>query len=94
MKSFGDTNAPFPGLSTGRIRTKLPLEWGAAGDPSVDIDLDSLKAGFHAFGENGADLEHGFSLTDDKGYSAFFAFLIHQDNTPWTSASPIPSPPA
>ena len=53
----------------------LLLEWEATGDPSADIDLDTLQASFHAFGENGEDLERDFHLTDENSYKAFFTFL-------------------
>jgi hypothetical protein len=53
----------------------LLLEWDAIGDPSVDIDLDTMEASFHAFGQNETDLDADFSLIDTKSYAEFFAFL-------------------
>ncbi len=41
----------------------------------MDIDLDSMKASFHAFGQNETDIEAEFSFTDANSYVGFFAFL-------------------
>ena len=40
----------------------LLLEWGAEGDPSLDIDLTSMKANFHAFSPDDKDVEAEFPL--------------------------------
>ncbi|MBX3319013.1 MAG: hypothetical protein KF890_03970 [Nitrospira sp.] len=53
----------------------LLLEWIAEGDPSLDIDLNSLQANFHAFGVNDIDVERDFSLDSPPGWQALFAFL-------------------
>lgn len=53
----------------------LLLEWRTIGDPSVDIDLDTMQASYHAFGENGEDLEKVLPLITDKDYTVFFDFL-------------------
>lgn len=52
----------------------LLFEWNTEGDPSLDVDLALLQASFHAFGENGEDLEQDFEL-DASGWQALFAFL-------------------
>lgn len=53
----------------------LLLEWNAEGDPSLDIDLGSLQASFHAFGVGDVDVERDFSLEAGPGWQALFAFL-------------------
>jgi len=53
----------------------LLLEWQAEGEPSLDIDLATSKASFHAFGVNAEDVERDFTLKDAGGWSALFAFL-------------------
>jgi hypothetical protein len=52
----------------------LLLEWQAEGEPSLDIDLASSQASFHAFGANGEDVERDFHL-DAAGWQLLFAFL-------------------
>jgi len=52
----------------------LLLEWRADGDPSLDIDVATSKASFHAFAVGGPDVEHDFNL-DTAGWLALFAFL-------------------
>jgi hypothetical protein len=56
----------------------LLLEWQIPGDPSVDIALDSLKAYFHSFLENGSDVVREFDLRDDAVWNVFFEFLTVQ----------------
>jgi hypothetical protein len=56
----------------------LLFEWEMPGTPSVDLDLASLKAEFHAFGENGEDIERTFDLSEPPAWGEFFAYL--QDN--------------
>jgi hypothetical protein len=53
----------------------LLFEWNIKGSPSVDLDLSSMTAEFHAFLPDGADLEQDFSLLSDENWAAFFAFL-------------------
>lgn len=53
---------------------KLLLEWGAEGDPSLDIDLTGATASFHAFGANDVDVERDFTL-DADGWQTLFAYL-------------------
>jgi hypothetical protein len=53
----------------------LLLEWDAIGDPSVDIDLDTMQASFHAFGQDEKDIDADFSLIDAQSYAVFFSFL-------------------
>ena len=67
-------NIPLPGIFPTQTGNLL-LEWNAIGDPSVDIDLNTMQASFHAFGQDKTDIEADFSLVDAQSYSAFFAFL-------------------
>ena len=53
----------------------LLLEWDAEDDPSADIDLNSMRASFHAFGPRNEDIEKDFSLIEEDGFESFFAFL-------------------
>lgn len=53
----------------------LLLEWKAEGDPSLDIDLTSLQASFHAFDAHDADVERDFNLDTTSGWQALFSFL-------------------
>ena len=55
----------------------LLLEWKAEGYPSLDIDLGTAQASFHAFSRDGGDIERDFNL-DNAGWSALFAFLVTQ----------------
>jgi hypothetical protein len=51
------------------------LEWDAEGDPSVDLDLDTLTASYHAFGMNGGELEQEFDLNNEAAWAGFYEFL-------------------
>lgn len=53
----------------------LLMEWKVEGDPSLDIDLDELRASFHAFTPRGADIEHDFDLNAHRGWQSLFAYL-------------------
>lgn len=53
----------------------LLLEWDILGSPSVDLELSSLSAEFHAFQPDGSDLERDFSLKTKEDWKEFFAFL-------------------
>jgi len=53
----------------------LLLEWDAEGDPSVDINLETMRASFHAFGQQSEDIESDFNLDEDIDYTSFLAFL-------------------
>jgi len=53
----------------------LLLEWDAEGDPSTDIDLNNMRASFHAFGPNGEDVEADFVLNEGSDFEPFFTFL-------------------
>lgn len=52
----------------------LLLEWNAEGDPSLDIDLASWQASYHAFATDDTDIERDFTL-DPAGWQSLFAFL-------------------
>ncbi len=56
----------------------LLLEWDAPGDPSVDIDLQSLTAEYHAFSPDYGDVERSFDLATETAVPEFCQFL--QDN--------------
>lgn len=53
----------------------LLFEWQTENMPSVDIDLASKNASFHAFGEHDLDIERDFYLTTSENIDDFFAFL-------------------
>ncbi len=53
----------------------LLLEWDAPGDPSVDLDLASMRAAFHAFHPDETEIESAILLTSEESWSQFFAFL-------------------
>ena len=53
----------------------LLVEWDAIGEPTVDIDLSSFTASFHAFGGDASDIEKDFSLNSENQWTDFFAFL-------------------
>ncbi len=53
----------------------LLLEWDADGTPSLDIQLDSFQASFHAFAPNGADIERDFNLGNAADWQSLFGFL-------------------
>lgn len=52
----------------------LLLEWNTKSTPSLDIDITTLQASYHAFGANDEDIERDFQL-DNKGWQSLFAFL-------------------
>ena len=56
----------------------LLFEWSVAGDPSVDLSLQSQVAEFHSFGVNGTELEREFSVEGSDAWDKFFAFLSEQ----------------
>jgi hypothetical protein len=53
----------------------LLLEWNVSGSPSVDIDLASLKAEFHAFTHDDGEIEKTFDLSVSEQWKVFFNFL-------------------
>lgn len=53
----------------------LLWEWNAEGDPSVDIELNSLTASYHAFSPGGGETEQIFELGEASNWPAFFDFL-------------------
>ena len=53
----------------------LLLEWQTDGYPSVDIELSSFTANFHAFKPNGEDVEKDFSLGNSHDWQPFLSFL-------------------
>lgn len=53
----------------------LLLEWPDASDPSLDINLSSMQASFHAFGPDERDIEEDFDLGNQDGWKSLFTFL-------------------
>lgn len=53
----------------------LLLEWDAVGDPSLDVRLADYSASYHAFDDDGADIERDFGLDGESGWSELHAFL-------------------
>jgi hypothetical protein len=53
----------------------LLLEWETVGSPSVDVDLHTMLASFHAFGKGHEDVEMDFPLNHANDWPAFLAFL-------------------
>jgi hypothetical protein len=46
------------------------IEWTAPGLPSLDVDLASMAASFHAFDPGFPDIEAAFDLTREDGFRA------------------------
>jgi hypothetical protein len=65
---------PFP-LVIPTPEGNLLLEWNVRGDPSVDLNLATMHAQFHAFLPNNSELEREFSLTTDQSWKDFLTFL-------------------
>ncbi|HZK79594.1 MAG TPA: hypothetical protein VFC46_00970 [Humisphaera sp.] len=53
----------------------LLFEWARPGDPSVDLDLNTMRAAFHAFLPSQEEIEREFRLTSDHAWELFFDFL-------------------
>lgn len=62
----------------------LLFEWNAVGDPSVDLDLSTLRAQFHAFHGDLGDIEREFDFSNSGEWQIFFAFLSHHIGTSGT----------
>lgn len=65
---------PLPSITPTQDGNLL-FEWQTENMPSVDIDLASKTASFHAFGEQLLDIERDFHLTASENIDEFFAFL-------------------
>lgn len=74
MIQFYPEKLPLPSIVPTQDGNLL-FEWQTENMPSVDIDLASKIASFHAFGEQDIDIEQDFSLTSNKNIDEFFAFL-------------------
>lgn len=74
MAAHFPDNIPLPAVVP-TPEGNLLLEWQGRGAPSVDVELATMQAYFHAFDENGGDIERDFLLSDAKDAAAFFAFL-------------------
>lgn len=73
LESYPETLV-FPTI-TPTPEGNLLFEWNTTGSPSVDLDLSSLVAEFHAFGPDNTDIEQDFSLSADGEWVKFFTFL-------------------
>jgi hypothetical protein len=56
----------------------LLLEWNLPGDPSIDLDLPSLSAAFHALPHGGGEVEQTFVLDRPEKWKDLFTFLTKQ----------------
>lgn len=59
----------------------LLFEWNVKGDPSLDVNLSTLGAQFHAFGEDGGDSEdweEEFDLSGEAGWTDLLDFLANK----------------
>jgi len=65
LTSIYPENLPLPNIVPTQDGNLL-LEWDSEGDPSIDIDLDEMRASFHAFGPNDEDIESEFSLNTNE----------------------------
>ena len=59
----------------------LLFEWDAPGEPSLDIRLSDLRAEFHAFRPDVADVEQEFNLSLPDEWRRLFGFLTQQIET-------------
>ena len=53
----------------------LLLEWEAEGNPTVNIDVNNMRASFHIFKTNDEDFTKIFNLSEDSGFVSFIDFL-------------------
>lgn len=53
----------------------LLLEWSTKGDPTVDINLSTMQAHFHAFQGDEGQLEREFDLSLGPNWKGFYGFL-------------------
>lgn len=65
----------LPPLISPTPEGNLLFEWNTAVDASVDLELKTLQAQFHAFSKTGGDIEKTFVLTTPKMWQEFFWFL-------------------
>lgn len=65
-----------PPLITPTPEGNLLFEWDVPGSPSVDLELASLRAEFHALTPDGSDIERDFTLKTDDDWREFFGFLV------------------
>jgi hypothetical protein len=56
----------------------LLLEWNLPGDPSIDLDLQSMSAAFHALSAGGDEVEQTFVLDHPEKWQHLFVFLSKQ----------------
>jgi hypothetical protein len=53
----------------------LLFEWDSPGDPSVDLDLETMRGAFHAAPPDGMETEREFALTTGQAWKEFYEFL-------------------
>jgi len=56
----------------------LLLEWNVPGDPTIDLELQSLSAAFHAFREGEMEVERTFVVDHPDKWDELFLFLSTQ----------------
>lgn len=79
VRSFPDA-LPLPAIIP-TPEGDLLFEWNVKGDPSLDVNLSTMGAQFHAFGEDGGgseDLEEEFDLSGEAGWSDLLDFLTNK----------------
>ncbi len=74
-------NLPLPFVAP-TPEGNLLFEWDAPGSPSVDLELASLTAEFHALAPDSSDIERDFKLKSDDDWRAFFDFLSENVSAP------------
>ena len=77
LGSYYPENVPLP-VIVPTPEGDLLFEWKAAGDPSLDVHLESLTGEFHVFNDKGDDVEASFALQTEGGWRKFFAYLEEQ----------------
>jgi len=60
------------------LEGNLLLEWNLPGDPSIDLDLQSMSAAFHVFAADGEEVEVAFVLNLPDKWKELFSFLSKQ----------------
>jgi hypothetical protein len=66
---------PLPNIAPMSEGTLL-FEWRVSGDPSVDVDLNSQSGVFHAFRQDGTEIEQQFPLGSHVDWARFASFLL------------------
>jgi len=56
----------------------LLLEWKGLGEPTVDIDLTTMRAMFQGTNKDDTEVDASFELRDDDDWRMFMVFLDEQ----------------